>query len=203
MSFEGGEVTELLRRLGAGDRTATPELVTLVYDELRRLARVCMRREGVDHTLQPTALVHEAWLRLAEQRKWNLENRAHFFGMAAQMMRRILIDHAREARAAKRGGGESNLPLENALVVAQERPAELLDVHRALERLEALDPARARVAELRFFGGFSVDEISEITSSSARTVDRQWRAARAWLSRELAAADNRQDAEDGAVEGAP
>ena len=147
-----------------------------------------MRRERADHTLQPTALVHEAWLRLVEQREWSLANRAHFFGMAAQIMRRILVDHARAGKAEKRGGDHVVVSLENALDVAIQQPAQLLDVHRALEKLEKIDEGRARIAEMRFFGGLSVDEIAEISEVSPRTVDRQWRAARAWLSRELAAA---------------
>ena len=185
MASSQGEVTLLLHRLNAGDRGAAEQLVTLVYDELRRLAGACMRRERVDHTLQPTALVHEVWLRLVEQREWNLENRAHFFGVAAQLMRRILVDHARAANAEKRGGDQVIVSLENAMAVAVEYPTQLLDVHRAMERLDQFDQRRARVAELRFFGGLSVDEIAEITGVAPRTVDRQWRAARAWLSRQL------------------
>lgn len=186
MASTQGEVTQLLHRLNGGDKSATEQLVTLVYDELRRLAGACMRRERADHTLQPTALVHEAWLRLVEQREWNLENRAHFFGVAAQLMRRILVDHARAANAEKRGGDQVIISLENAIAVAVEHPTQFLDVHRALERLDHLDQHRARIAELRFFGGLSVDEIAEISGVAPRTVDRQWRAARAWLSRELA-----------------
>jgi RNA polymerase sigma-70 factor (ECF subfamily) len=181
-----GEVTRLLHRLKAGDKDAAEQLVTLVYDELRRLADACMRRERVDHTLQPTALVHEAWLRLVEQREWNLENRAHFFGVAAQLMRRILVDHARAASAEKRGGDKVMVSLENAMAVALEHPGKLLDFHRALERLDQLDERRARIAEMRFFGGFSIDEIADLSGVAPRTIDRQWRAARAWLSRELA-----------------
>jgi len=179
------EVTLLLHRLNAGDKSATEQLIPVVYDELRRLAAACMRRERVDHTLQPTALVHEAWLRLVEQREWNPQNRAHFFGMAAQVMRRILIDHARAANAEKRGGDQIIVSLENAMAVAVEYPTQLLDVHRALERLDQLDQRRAHIAELRFFGGLSIDEIAEILGVAPRTVNRQWRAARAWLSREL------------------
>jgi RNA polymerase sigma-70 factor (ECF subfamily) len=181
-----GEVTRLLHRLKAGDKNAAEQLVTLVYDELRRLADACMRRERVDHTLQPTALVHEVWLRLVEQREWSLENRAHFFGVAAQLMRRILVDHARAASAEKRGGDKVMVALENAMAVALEHPTQLLDFHRALERLDQLDQRRARIAEMRFFGGFSIDEIADLSGVAPRTVDRQWRAARAWLSRELA-----------------
>jgi RNA polymerase sigma factor (TIGR02999 family) len=180
-----GEVTQLLHRLKAGDKSASEQLLVLVYDELRGLAKACMQRERIDHTLQPTALVHEAWLRLMDQREWNLEGRAHFFGIAAQVMRRILIDHARASNAEKRGGSYAMVSLDNALLVAVEHPDLLLDVHRALERLEELDPRRAKLAELRFFAGLSIDEIAEITGVTSRTVDRQWRAARAWLGREL------------------
>jgi RNA polymerase sigma factor (TIGR02999 family) len=187
MTSAQSEVTTLLHRLNAGDNSAAEQLVTLVYDELRRLAGAFMRRERFDHTLQPTALVHEAWLRLVEQREWSIKNRSHFFGMAAQMMRRILVDHARAAKAEKRGGGQASVSLENALVVAIEHPIELLDVHRAMERLYQLDQRRAGVAEMRFFGGLSVEEIAEISGVAPRTVKRQWRSARAWLSRELLA----------------
>jgi RNA polymerase sigma-70 factor (ECF subfamily) len=187
MDATQGEITLLLHKLNVGDKNAREELITVVYDELRRLATACMRRERVDHTLQPTALVHEAWLRLVEQREWNLQNRAHFFGMAAQLMRRILIDHARAANAEKRGGDQVIVSLENAIAVAVEHPTQLLDVHRALERLDQLDPRRAHIVEMHFFGGLSIDEIAEILGVASRTIDRQWRAARAWLSRDLRA----------------
>jgi RNA polymerase sigma-70 factor (ECF subfamily) len=181
-----GEITKLLNRLNAGDTSAREPLLALVYDELRRRASAWMRRERVDNNLQPTALVHELWLRMIQQREWNLKNRADFFAMAAEVMRRILIDHARAASAEKRGGDKVFVPLEDAMAVAIEFPAQLLDVHRALERLAQVDQHRARIVELRFFGGLSDDEIAEITGVSSRTVCRQWRAARAWLSRELA-----------------
>jgi RNA polymerase sigma-70 factor (ECF subfamily) len=180
-----GEITKLLNRLNAGDTTAREQLLALVYDELRRRARAWMRGEGVDNTLQPTALVHEVWLRMIQQREWNLKNRADFFAMAAEMMRRILIDHARSTNAKKRGGDKVFVPLENAMAVAVEFPAQLLDLHHALEQLGQVDPHRARVVELRFFGGLSDDEIAEVTGVSSTTVYRQWRTARAWLSREL------------------
>jgi RNA polymerase sigma factor (TIGR02999 family) len=186
MSAAPGEITGLLKRLNAGDTTAREPLLTLVYDELRRRASAWMRRERVNNTLQPTALVHEVWLRMIQQREWNLNNRVDFFAMAAEVMRRILIDHARAVNAEKRGGDKVFVPLENAMAVAIEFPAQLLDVHRALERLARVDPRRARIVELRFFGGLSDDEVAEITGISSATVYRQWRAARAWLSRELA-----------------
>jgi RNA polymerase sigma factor (TIGR02999 family) len=191
-----GEVTQLLHRLKAGDKSASEQLLVLVYDELRGLAKACMHRERIDHTLQPTALVHEAWLRLIDQREWNLENRAHFFGLAAQVMRRILIDHARASNAEKRGGSYAMVSLDNALSIAVERPDLLLDVHRALQRLEELDPRRAKLAEMRFFAGLSIDEIAEITGVTSRTVDRQWRAARAWLGRELNGQSGQGEAPD-------
>lgn len=185
MSAAPGEITELLNRLNAGDTGARESLLAIVYDELRRRARARMRRERVDNTLQPTALVHEVWLRMIQQREWNLKNRGDFFAMAAAMMRRILVDHARAVNAEKRGGDKVFVPLENGMAVAIEFPAQLLDIHRALERLAEVDQHRARIVELRFFGGLSDDEIAEITGVSATTVYRQWRAARAWLSREL------------------
>ena len=187
-----GEITKFLNRLNAGDTTAREQLLALVYDELRRRAAVWMRRERLDNTLQPTALVHEVWLRMIQQREWNLKNRADFFAMAAEMMRRILIDHARAANAEKRGGDKVFVPLEDAMAVAIEFPAQLLDLHRALEQLAEVDQRRARIVELRFFGGLSDDEIAEITGASSRTVNRQWRAARAWLSRELAGSSSPQ-----------
>jgi RNA polymerase sigma factor (TIGR02999 family) len=185
MDAAPGEVTLLLHRLNAGDDTVREQLITTVYEELRRLAASLMRRERVNHTLQPTALVHEAWLRLVEQREWNPQNRAHFFGMAAHLMRRILIDHARAANAEKRGGDQVIVSFENAIVVAVDQPAQLLDIHRALERLDQLDHHRAEIAEMRFFGGLTIEEIAAIIGVTPRTVNRQWRAARAWLSREL------------------
>ncbi len=188
-----GEVTELLHRLSAGDKDAADPLLVLVYHELRRLATACMRRERIDHTLQPTALVHEAWLRLIDQREWRVESRAHFFGIAAQVMRRILIDYARASNAEKRGGAYQVVSLENALAIAAEHPAQLLDIHCALERLEKLDPRRAKLAEMRFFAGLSIDEIAELTGVTPRTVGRQWRAARAWLGRELTAGSSAAD----------
>ena len=135
MASGRNEVTVLLHRLNAGDSSANEQLIGVVYDELRQLASACMRRERADHTLQPTALVNEAWLRLVEQRAWNLENRAHFFGMAVRLMRRILVDHARASNAVKRGREHTIVSLEDGLTVAIQHPAEFLDVHNALERL--------------------------------------------------------------------
>jgi RNA polymerase sigma-70 factor (ECF subfamily) len=186
MSSPPSEVTEILRSANAGDISARERLVTLLYDELRRLAGAYMRRERANHTLQPTALVNEAWLRMVSEREWNAQNRAQFFGMAATLMRRVLVDHARAVDARKRGGDQVIVSLENAIAVAIDHPGRLLDVHSALERFKTVDPDRAHIAELRFFGGLSIDEIAELIGVAPRTVDRQWRAARAWLSRELA-----------------
>ena len=174
-----------MSRIRSGDREADERLMSLVYSELRRMAGVFMRRERPDHTLQPTALVHEAWMRMAGSEALEIQSRAHFFATAARMMRRILIDHARASKAERRGGSAPVISLDNALEAAVQQPEYILDVHLAMDRLQQIDPERAQLAELRYFGGLSIDEIAEVTGMAARTVDRQWRVARAWLSREL------------------
>jgi RNA polymerase sigma-70 factor (ECF subfamily) len=179
------EVTLLLSALTRGDEQAGEKLVPLVYDELRRLARSYMRRERTDHTLQATALVHEAYLKLVEQRSANWQNRAHFFGVAAQLMRRILIDHARGHQRQKRGGEYEKVVLNEALVFSPEQSAELLAVDEALERLAKLDERQARVVELRFFGGLSVEEAAAVLDISPKTVKRDWSVAKAWLYADL------------------
>jgi RNA polymerase sigma factor (TIGR02999 family) len=156
-------------------------LLPLVYAELRRLAASYLRRERPDHTLQPTALVHEAYLRLVDQTQARWQNRAHFLGVAAQMMRRILVDHARGHRAEKRGGDFQILSLDENIDVSGERAADLVALDEALKRLAELDPQKSRVVELRFFGGLSVEETAEVLGVSAPTVKRQWRMAKAWL----------------------
>lgn len=183
------DITELIADVRKGNEGAADELFRRVYQELRHLARHYMRNEQRDHTLQPTALVHEAYLRLIEQRKLPGESRAHFFGVAANVMRRILIDHARARRANKRGGRDAKVPLDDAPAIALEDPDYLLEVDEALERLAALDPRQARVVELRFFGGLSLDETAEILGVARRTIDRDWRIARGWLRRQLAGPD--------------
>ena len=178
------EVTRLLIQLTDGDHAALDELLSLVYSELRRLAASYLRRERQGHTLQPTALVHEAYLRLIDQTQVRWQNRAHFFGVAAQMMRRILVDHARQQQAEKRGGEFQKFSLDDMninLDVSGERASNLVALDEALERLAALDPQKARVVELRFFGGLSVEETAEVLGVSAPTVKRQWRMAKAWL----------------------
>ena len=178
-------VTELLLAWSGGDQGAFDKLYPLIYDELRRLAAHYLRRERPGHTLQPTALVHEAYLRLIDQTRTRWQNRAHFFGAAAQMMRRILVDHARQHGAAKRGGGERRVTLAEGAAFAPERGVDLLALEDALNKLERVNPQKSRLVELRFFGGLSTEEAAEVLGVSAATVTREWRAAKAWLHREL------------------
>jgi RNA polymerase sigma factor (TIGR02999 family) len=181
-------ITALLSRAREGDRAATDDLFPLVYDELRRLADRYLSAEQPGQTLQPTALVHEAYLRLVGPLDVGWENRAHFFGAAAQAIRRILIDRARSRRRMKRGGGERPLPLDAADEIAVDGPSlDLLALDEALHRLAALDAQKARVVELRFFGGLSVDETASAIGASASTVAREWHFARIWLHREMTA----------------
>ena len=181
------EVTQLLVEWSNGDKAALEKLLPLVSDELRRLARRYMRKEGHDHTLQTSALVNEAYLRLVDQKKVRWQNRAQFFGIAAQLMRRILIDHARRHRYAKRGGAARRVTLDEGAIVAEARAVELLALDHALERLAVLDARKGRVVELRFFGGLSLDETAEVMGISSPTVQREWRTAKAWLHRTLTA----------------
>jgi RNA polymerase sigma factor (TIGR02999 family) len=178
-------VTRLLRRWSEGDQQALDELMPLVYDELRQVARQRLRHEHPGHTLQPTALVHEAYLKLVDQRRTRWQNRAHFFAVAAQLIRRILVDHARRHAASKRGGGAGALTLEATLEPAVERELSVVALDDTLSRLAALDPRQARLVELRFFGGLDVEETAEVLGISSATVKREWRTAKAWLHREL------------------
>lgn len=180
-----GEVTRLLAEVRNGDQSALERLAPLVEGELHRLAAGYMRRERPDHTLQATALVNEAYLKLVEQRETNWQNRSHFFAIAASLMRRILVDHARKGGAGKRGGGQRPLPLDEALVLGCERNDALMALDEALERLQKFDARQVRILELRFFGGLSVDETAEALDISPRTVDREWKLAQAWLRKEL------------------
>jgi RNA polymerase sigma-70 factor, ECF subfamily len=175
------DVTALLTDLAKGNGGAASKLIPLVYDELRRLAGGYMRRERSDHTLQPTALVHEAYLKLVEQRSVDWQGRAHFLGIAAQIMRRILIDHARGHLRDKRGGGERPVPLDEALVFAPEQSSELVKLDQSLERLAKLDPRQSKIVELRFFGGLTVEQTAEVLGISEKTVKRDWSMAKAWL----------------------
>lgn len=175
------DVTGMLLDWSQGDARAAEELFPLVYDELHRLAQRQMRRERADHTLQATALVNEAYMRLVDQSRVRWQNRAHFFGVAAQLMRRILIKHAERRNAAKRGAGQRELPLDEALIVTDERAAELIALDRALNDLALIDERQSRIVELRFFGGLSVEEIGVALGISPATVKREWRVAKAWL----------------------
>ncbi len=183
------DVTQLLARWSKGDSRALDLLTPLVYGELRKLARHYLRGEHAELTLQSTALVHEAYLRLVDWKNVEWKNRAHFFGVAAQMMRRILVDHARERNSYKRGSGLMNVNLTEVRDIALEEPylqqVDLLDLDTALKALEKLDPQQVKVVELRFFGGLSVDETAEALAVSTATVKRDWRSARGWLFREL------------------
>lgn len=182
----GEEVTALLKEWSAGDRAALERLMPLVYGELRKLAASHLKSERGDHTLQPTALVHEAFLRLVGQRSVSWANRAHFYGIAAQMMRRVLVDHARRRMALKRSPGTLYLDLgEDAAAAVPDRTPELLSLDRALTELERLDPRQAKVVELRFFAGLSVEETAEVAGVSTATVKREWRTARAFLRHEM------------------
>ena len=180
-------VTELLRAWGAGDARASEALVPLVYAELRRQARRILRREGEGHTLQATALVHEAWLRLDGQHDARWENRTQFLAVAAQMMRRVLVDHARTRRARKRGGGATQVTLGDANQVAAPDNVDVLALDDALARLATLDPRKAQLVELRYFAGLSIPEAAAVLGVSPATVGREWVVARMWLRRELEA----------------
>jgi RNA polymerase sigma factor (TIGR02999 family) len=179
------EITQLLMDWSRGDESAVAKLFPLVYSELHRLASAYMRRERKDHTLQTTALVHEAYLRLVDQHNLNWQTRAHFFAVAAQVMRNVLVDYARGRGRAKRGAGLSELPLAEVAVMSDERVDELIAVDVALNTLAAVDPRKSKVFELRYFGGMSVDEAAEAMRVSPATVARDWRMARAWMRREL------------------
>ena len=190
MDTPPSNVTQLLVNWGNGDQDALNQLLPLVNDELRRLARNCLRRERPGHTLQPTALVNEAYLRLINQQHVQWQNRAHFFGIAAQLMRRILVDHARRHAYAKRGGGAIQVSFDEGMAVTEAKAAELLAVHEALEKLTALDARKGHIVELRFFGGLNLDETAEVLNISSPTVQREWRAAKAWLHRLLTESNN-------------
>jgi RNA polymerase sigma factor (TIGR02999 family) len=179
-------VTQLLLDWGAGDEAALEKLMPLVYSELRRLAGNYLRRERQGHTLQPTALVNEAYLKLVDQRNARWQNRAQFYGVAAQLMRRILVDHARQHQAAKRGGSnQQRLSITSAGQLAREPELDLLALHEALEELARIDLQQSRIVELRYFGGLSIEETAEVLGIGHATVERDWKMARAWLRRKL------------------
>jgi RNA polymerase sigma-70 factor (ECF subfamily) len=175
------DVTQLLIELSKGNRVTVDLLLPLIYDELRRLAMNYLRRERPDHTLQATALVHEAYLRLVDQTRVNWQNRAHFFGVAAQLMRRLLVDYARKHNAEKRGADFQRLTLDENIEKAVERSEEIIALDRALEALAAIDEQKARIVELRYFGGLTVEETAEVMGVTPITIKRHWRMAKAWL----------------------
>jgi len=178
------EVTQLLIDWSNGDQAALDQLIPLVYDELRRLARSYMRRERPGHTLQTSALMHEAYLRLVDQRNVQWQNRAHFFGVAAQLMRRILVDHARSRSRAKRGGKAQIVSLAEPSTISAEL-SEVIAVDQALNGLAELDARKSRIVEMKFFGGLTNEEIAEVLNVTTRTVEREWRKAKAWLYRAI------------------
>ncbi|HEX8999801.1 MAG TPA: sigma-70 family RNA polymerase sigma factor [Blastocatellia bacterium] len=179
------QITGKLTAWQAGDAAAMDEVIRAVYQELRRMADRYLRQENPGHTLQPTALVHEAWLRLIDQTQVNWQNRAQFFGVAAQMMRRILVDHAKTKHREKRGGDAVRLVLDEGMDLSDERAADLVALDDALHALSAIDPRKCRVVELRYFGGLSVEETAEILDVSPQTVLRDWKLAKAWLYQEI------------------
>jgi RNA polymerase sigma factor (TIGR02999 family) len=187
------EVTSLLNQLADGDQEAAARLVPLVYNELRRIAAARLRHERPDHTLQATALVHEAYMKLADQRDAKWKNRAQFFGVASQVMRRILVDYARGEQRLRRGGKQQRVVLDDVVLVSPDRTDELLTVNESLSKLEKLDPRQARVVELRYFAGLTIEEIAEVVGVSSKTVTRELNMAKAWLYGDL-----RQDSPDSA-----
>ena len=185
MDTDSGEITLLLAQLGAGDKQAEARLLPALYSELHRIAASRLRGEHKASSLRPTELVNEAYLKLLAKPDQNWQNRTHFFATAAKAMRNILIDHIRTQDAAKRGGGLVRVEFDDKIALTAGDPADLLSLHEALERLEALDPDQARIVELRFFAGFTTVEIADLTGASVRTVEREWEYARNWLYREL------------------
>jgi RNA polymerase sigma factor (TIGR02999 family) len=183
-SFEG--ITQLLIDWGKGDQAALEKLMPLVYSELRRLASNYLRRERAEHTLQPTALVNEAYLKLIDQRNAKWQNRAHFFGISAQLMRRILVDHARQHQAVKRGGSaQQRVSITTVEKLIKEPEIDLLALNEALDELARMDPQQSQIVELKFFAGLSIEEIAEVLGIGHATVERDWKMARAWLRRQL------------------
>lgn len=189
MAYPKQNVTDQLNAWGAGDKAAFDELVTVVYDELRRQASRYLRHESPGHSLQTTDLIHEAYLRLVDQKNPHWQNRAQFFGIAAQLMRRILVDHARARHRAKRGGGNIRISLDEEIAAGRSNDVEIINIDEALNRLAEIDIQQSKIVELRFFSGLNVDETAQVLGISPRTVKRSWRFAKAWLRRELQAQD--------------
>jgi RNA polymerase sigma factor (TIGR02999 family) len=189
MSSPPEEVTQLLVDWSNGNRAALDKLMPLVYGELHRLAHQYMRQERPGHTMQTSGLVNEAYLKLVDQREVHWQNRAHFYGIAAQLMRRILVDHARSRQYVKRGGRTSHVPLDEVLIVSEERGAEVIALDDALKGLATFDERKSQIVEMRFFGGLSIEETAEVLGVSPGTVMRDWTLAKAWLRREIASED--------------
>lgn len=187
MSAGQGNITELLRRFRAGEEDAAAKLLPLVYGELRKIALAYLRREKSNHTLQPTALVHEVFLRLAEGQDVDWQNRAHFYAVAARIIRHVLVDYARSSKSERRGGHLRRVDFDEAFQYAEERNAELIALDEALTQLAEFSPRQSQVVEMRFFGGLSEEEIAAVQGVSPRTVKRDWRIARAWLHERLSA----------------
>ena len=185
MASSPKDVTEMLRDWSQGDSEALDKLIPAVYGELRRQAARYLRRERANHTLQTTALIHEAYLRLIDQRSVQWQNRAHFYGIAGQLMRRILVDNARRHHAAKRGGFAIKVQLDEAMTVSAQRDVEIVQLDESLNRLAAIDSRKSRIVELRYFSGLSVDETAEVLRVSPATVKHDWSMAKAWLRREM------------------
>lgn len=192
MSAAPEEITQLLVSWSKGDEAALDQLIPLVYPQLRKLARTYMARQSPEHTLQTSALLNEAYLRLVDQQAVEWHDRAHFFAAAAQMMRHILIDHARSHHYAKRGAGAQHVPLDSVVIAGQQRASELVALDEALTRLAKLDERKSKIVELRFFGGLTVEETAEVLKLSPITIKREWRSAKAWLQSEIGATDHAQ-----------
>lgn len=194
MESDRQQITEMLNGLRAGDEAARAQIIALVYPELRKIASQYMRKERREHTLQPTALVHEAYLRLAGQREQPWKSRTHFFAVASQVMRQVLVDHARKHHTAKRGGGAIRVDFDSTLALDDRNATAILDVDKAIDRLAQWDARQAEVVVLRFFGGLTEEEIAQTLNVSERTVKRDWRMARAWLQGILAGQGSCHDA---------
>jgi len=190
MSAGGNDVTELLLAWSAGNASALDELTPIVYAELHRIARRCMAGERKEHSLQATALVNEAYLRLVDTRRMQWQDRSHFYAVAASLMRRILVDHARARDSQKRGGNARRVSLDESALVSPEPAVDLVDLDNALQKLAQLDPRKVRVVELRFFAGLEVQETADVLGVSPDTVMRDWRLARSWLAREMDRPEN-------------
>lgn len=179
------EITELLNEWSSGDELALESLMPLVYEELRKMARYYMKNKEVGHTLQPTVLIHEVYLKLVKQEKQNWENRTHFFGVASKAMRHILVDYLRNRRYLKRGGDKEKVEFDESIIVSNERAVGLIELDAALTKLSKLNERKSRVVELKYFGGLSNEEIAEVLNVSSKTITRDWQFARSWLLREL------------------